>query len=303
MELREIKITIGITAFNEKKLLLEAWKSILNQSSEHWEAVMVLDGGGDKQTKKCFNSINHPNLTQVSFSKNMGAYNCRTKAIELSKTDWYFHLDADDILPENAIDIVIKNILEYPHVEYIAGACKNFFSGPDQIMYPEDNPEILTTRPLFIATSPIKISLFKKLGGYYIPNNFFHSDWDFWLSVYEQKIKGVKINEVIYNRRRRNNSLTWKNLHNLPQGLEKIIMRHPDFFSINNRKKNARYDLYVMLARHYKSIGKRKLALKCATRALEYGEKPPVFDVAIEEMRMNIFRYMLRRIGKYLNYK
>ena len=301
MDNKSIGITIGITAFNEGSLLSDAWKSVLNQTCDKWEAVMVLDGGGSWKTKKYYSNIHHLRLKKYYYSENQGAYKCRTKAIELSNTNWYFHLDADDLLPQNAVELVIDYILRNPEAEYIAGAYKNFALGPDQIVYPQSDVEILTKCPLFIATSPITKTLFKKIGGYYIPNNFMHSDWDFWLSVYEENIKGYITDEVIYKRRRRNNSLTWKNLHNLQKGLEMIINRHPIYFNIEKRRSVAKYDLYVKLAGHYKSIGKRKLALINAEMALNYGHKPPVFDIVLAENRMNYARYLLRRIGRHIS--
>ena len=90
-------ITIGITVYNEGELLSEAWNSVLNQLSDEWEAVIVLDGGGCRKTRKVFDSIQHTNLTKYAYSENQGTYTCRTKAIELTETEWYFHLDADDI--------------------------------------------------------------------------------------------------------------------------------------------------------------------------------------------------------------
>ena len=126
MSNKNIEITIGITAFNEHDLLSEAWNSVLNQTMDNWGAVMVLDGGGDQRTKKYFETIQHPRLTKYSYNINQGIYKCRSKAIELADTEWYFHLDADDLLPSNAIELVLNTIKENPDAEYIAGACNHF---------------------------------------------------------------------------------------------------------------------------------------------------------------------------------
>ena len=45
---------MGITAFREGKFLLDAWESIVNQSSNEWEAIMILDGDNDRVTKNIF---------------------------------------------------------------------------------------------------------------------------------------------------------------------------------------------------------------------------------------------------------
>ena len=137
-----MRITIGITTFNEGNYLTEAWNSVLNQSSDKWQAVMILDGGSDRTTQNIFQNIKHPKLIKHSYNENQGPYTCRTKAIELTETDWYFHLDADDLLPKNAVELVLNMINQEPNVMYITGSCEYFSLGSTQIICPENNPEI-----------------------------------------------------------------------------------------------------------------------------------------------------------------
>ena len=298
MQIKRNKITIGITAFNERGLLAEAWDSVLNQTTDDWESVMVLDGGGDRQTMEIFNSIQHPNLKKYSYSSNQGIYPCRTKAIELSKTEWYFHLDADDLLTSDAIELVLNKINQEPNIEFVAGTCKSFDLGPEKIMYPQNNPEILCTIPLFLPQSPITKTLYEKIGGYYIPDHFLHCDWDFWLSVYEKNIIGAEINEVIYLYRRRNNSVTSKNFDSICIALECIINRHPSFFHSQERKQRARSNNYEKMARYYRSTGNRKLAKEYSDLALQQGNTSPVLKSIDREFEMSAIRYFLRRVGR-----
>lgn len=291
-------ITIGITVFNEGELLSEAWNSVLNQITDNWETVMVLDGGGDKKTRKVFDSIQHPNLTKYSFCDNQGPYTCRTKAIELIETEWYFHLDADDLLPQNAIELLINTINLNPNVEFIAGACKHFNLGAENIVLPSYDIENLSLSPLFFAQAPIRKDLFNKIGGYYIPDHFLHSDWDFWLSIYEMGIQGAYINDVLYHRRRRMNSLTDRYIDELPIALECILDRHPKYFSSEKRIKKAKYNVYYNNARYYKSKGKRMDAKKYGDICLQYGPSSSSIEAINEEIKMSRLRFALRRIGK-----
>ena len=87
-------------------------------------------------------------------------------------------------MPSNAIELVLNQIKDKPDAEFIAGACNHFELGAEQIRYPETDPELLSISPHFFAQAPITKKLFTELGGYHIPQHFFHADWDFWLSVY-----------------------------------------------------------------------------------------------------------------------
>ena len=57
-------------------------------------------------------------------------------------------------------------------------------------------------------------------------------------------IQGAYINNVLYHRRRRMNSLTSKHIDELPIALECIIDRHPKYFSNEKRIKKAKYNVF-----------------------------------------------------------
>ena len=53
-------ITIGITAYNCHKYLLNAIKSVIDQGSDLWTGILILDGGADRKTRKIFEQFKHP---------------------------------------------------------------------------------------------------------------------------------------------------------------------------------------------------------------------------------------------------
>ena len=101
-----MKITVGITAYNCSDYLMDAINSVLFQSVDNWNAVLVLDGKTDKPTRKLFENFEHPKFQKYTFKENKGPYGTRAKAIKLLETEWYFQLDGDDLLPKNAIKLI-----------------------------------------------------------------------------------------------------------------------------------------------------------------------------------------------------
>ena len=297
MSNKDLEITIGITAFNEGILLIDSWKSVLQQTSENWEAVMVLDGGGDKKTQRLFESISHKKLRKFRNTNNLGPYPSRKKSIKFATNDWYLHLDADDLLNFNAVRELVSIIKLNPKCEYIYGPTEYFDEKNKQVKYPSKNIEDLCLQPLFIPTAPFKISLLNRIGGF-CDELFINADWDFWLSVFEQNIKGAYTDTTIYKRRYRFNNVGHTHIDLRPAILEKIIQRHPIYFNSDNRKNIARFNVYQKLARYYKSIGDRKNATKYAKEALKYGDSIPAFDIIFQEEKMSFLRYKLRRLGR-----
>ena len=288
-------ISIGITAYNCHKYLHDAIRSLLEQDTNHWSGILILDGGADKYTTQIFQKFDHPKFQKYAFKENQGPFGTRAKAIELSDAEWYYQLDGDDVLPSNAIGDVINTISKNPEAEYIYGNCEHFSNNSSLVKKPISDSEVLCISPMFNSVSPIKISLFDRLGGF-SDELFINADWDFWLSVYENNITGAYTDNLIYRRRQRLDNVGHTHMYLRPGIVEKIIERHPDYFDSDQRKKFARFNVNQKLARHYKSIGDRENASNYARSALKYGDSIPAFDTIFQEEKMSSLYYRLRRL-------
>ena len=296
------KITVGITAYKEGVLLEEAWKSVVDQTNSQWEAVMVLDGGADKKTKQVFNGISHPFLKKIKLDENQGPYYSRTLAIENTSTDWYCHLDADDRLPPNMVFNIHLAIDKYFDIKYIIGRCLYF---NEQIFKIKDHNGISDERLVytlpFNGQGPIKKELLTQLGGYCKDLYQGGADWDFWIGVLESGEKGKYIDDIIYERRERINSVGYNRIHKRQKVVEIVIKRHPKFFNGQDRKKLANYKVHELMARNYRSKGNREDAYKQAKKSMEYGQSTPTLNEIIKEFNMSPPRYALRRLGRFIS--
>ena len=82
----KVSISVGITAFNCAKYLHDAINSVLDQNTDHWSGILILDGGGDWETKRIFKKFDHPKFQKNAFNENQGPYGTRAKAIKLLET-------------------------------------------------------------------------------------------------------------------------------------------------------------------------------------------------------------------------
>ena len=125
------------------KYLKKAIDSVIAQNSNQWEGGLILDGGADKKTTQIFKLFEHPKFLKYAFKKNQGPYGTRAKAIELSKTDWYYQLDGDDLLPKNAIKLILETIETNPDAEFVYGNCEHFSNNSFRIKTPIKDPGAL----------------------------------------------------------------------------------------------------------------------------------------------------------------
>ena len=295
-------ITIGITAYNEGQYLQEAWDSVINQTTNNWEAIMILDGGSDIKTEKVFDDISHPSLRKIKLGENNGPYHCRTLAINNTNTEWYCHLDADDRLPPSAIKVLNITIDREPNLDFIRGQSLYFNSDMYNIRENRefDLEKLVYTLPI-TGTSPIKIKLFNSVGGYNRDLYDGGADWDFWIGVVELEAKGKYLNEIIYERRVRKNSIGANWVQQRHEVAHILIKSHPKFFYNTYKKILCLSKSYEFAAREFKKIGKRKQAAKLANYAIRYDNRQKNMLNIIEEGEMPLWRYLLRRLGRHIN--
>jgi len=294
-------VTVGITTYREGKFLSEAWNSLQNQSSPEWDAVMVLDGDPDKNTRKIFETFQHPNLKKLIQKENMGPYYCRTLAIENAETPWYFHLDADDLLPQDSIKQLVEHINKHPQMDYFWGKCLFFSEKEHFVEYVEEiYPDHQAKYNMLFGQAPIKKKMFEELHGFHKGLYRGGADWEFWIRVISKGYKGKFINEILYERRYRENSVgnSWSINHD--RVAELIIKNNPEFFMKNNRKNECLGRAYELIARQYRGMENRKKAAEYAMQACKVGWDFASRDSILKENKMSISRYFLRRIGRLL---
>ena len=296
----DLFLTIGVTAYREGNLLKESLNSIVNQSISNWKAVMILDGGCDKLTKKIFDNFKHPKFIKYKFKSNKGPYGSRKKAIELCETEWYLQLDGDDTLPVHVVEQVTDAIKKNENIDYVYGDAMHFNRYKSYVKKGTDNINVLRHNPPFNAQSPFKISLYEKIGGFN-PELYTNADWDFWISVFEENAKGIKINSILYNRRLRKNSVGSIGLNHKLLNLEIIINGHPKFFNSQKKIDDAFSHVYMKYSRRMKSKGNREEAYKYALKAMELGNQNHTLKSIVEENDMNFFRFYLRRLARFFS--
>jgi len=111
-------ITVVITCYNQGKYLREAIESVLAQSYEYCEIIIVDDGSTD-HTK--FVVDGYPQVKYI-YQVNQGVSSARNTGIEHSNGEFICFLDADDWLLPNGLEINLQHIEENKEVAFVSGA-------------------------------------------------------------------------------------------------------------------------------------------------------------------------------------
>lgn len=104
------KITVYIPTHNYGKYIEKAIQSVLAQTLEDWELIIINDGSTDQTSEILKKYENHPKI-QVLEQVKQGLNVSNNVALRLSNAQYLMRLDADDYLDENAL-LVLSNLLD-----------------------------------------------------------------------------------------------------------------------------------------------------------------------------------------------
>jgi len=202
-------LTVLIVCYKETDLLKRAYTSVINQTFQNFDIVLINDCSPNQETNRiCLDLAQNPKVNYHRNKKNMGLSGSRNIGFELAKEGLVLPLDADDTLPPNTIELVNNVFKRYPEIDFIYGNYKVIYeslSGIDTVstLHYVDNlngldPYELGKKWQLIGTSPCTKNLWRKIGGFdpYFSNSI--QDQDFWQRAIMCGAKSKHIDEVIY---------------------------------------------------------------------------------------------------------
>lgn len=240
------KVSIIMPCFNDGKYINESIKSVINQTYNNIELIIVDDGSTDEETINILQKINHPKIKLLKTNR-VGPSGARNKGIEYSTGKYILPLDSDDIIYntyiEKAVNIISKN--ENIGIVY----CKAEFFGERDGLW--DLPtysinEMLINNVIFVT------ALFRKddwnaIGGFDISFKYGLEDYDFWLGILELEREVVQIQEVLFRYRIKKISRSKSfevNINNIKDTYSNLYKKHSRLY-LNH------IDEYTMHLRNY----------------------------------------------------
>lgn len=105
-----MKLTIFTPTFNRERLIVRLYESLLKQTSYDFEWLVVDDGSSDN-TNQLFDKLQQDDVPfDIVYKKkeNGGKCSAINVGVELARGDYFFIVDSDDYLTENAVRTIIQ---------------------------------------------------------------------------------------------------------------------------------------------------------------------------------------------------
>jgi glycosyltransferase involved in cell wall biosynthesis len=113
-----MKFSIVIPLYNKERTILRTISSILNQTYQDFE-IIVIDDGSTDNSNSLVTSINSP-IIKVFHQKNAGVSSARNSGIEHSKNDWIAFIDGDDEWLQDYLENIVTLHNLYPKSRVLA---------------------------------------------------------------------------------------------------------------------------------------------------------------------------------------
>lgn len=111
--LEDIKFSVLIPVYNTENYLNQCIESVLEQSYENFEVILVNDGSTDKSREICDEYADQYDFVKVIHQENSGQFTARQNSMKFATGDYCIFLDSDDYWEPHLLEKVKKTIDKY----------------------------------------------------------------------------------------------------------------------------------------------------------------------------------------------
>ena len=103
------KVSVVIPVYNVEKYLRECINSVLKQTYENIEIILIDDGSTDSSGQIC-DEFNSNSKVKIVHKKNAGLGFARNSGIEIATGKYIMFLDSDDYIKDDMVEIMLREI-------------------------------------------------------------------------------------------------------------------------------------------------------------------------------------------------
>ena len=112
-------VSIIIPAYNAEKYIEETINSVLNQTYNNWELIIIDDGSNDKTAEIINTLYKDDNRIKYFFQNNTGVSDARNNGLSKSKGKYIALLDADDVWEVNNLELKVNLLDSDENIDWV----------------------------------------------------------------------------------------------------------------------------------------------------------------------------------------
>lgn len=263
-------VSVVIPTHNRSSLVINAIRSVLNQTYNDIE-VIVIDDASTDDTEKTIESIGINSLKYIKITNSQGGNYARNLGIESASGSYIAFLDDDDEWLPTKVEEQINVFKKNNDIGLVYTGASVIYSSKDYryIRHPRHNGDLskdILIRNLIGTTSSVMVKkdIIDQVGGF--DNNMpALQDYDLWIRVAQvTKIEYIDKPLINYYNHDTTNQIT-DNVHKIEEAITKIDNKYDQL--IRQLEKKVQSKRYYQ---RYNGFGKRKLRIGEKKEARQY---------------------------------
>lgn len=191
-----MKVSVIIPCYNQVQFLTDAVESVMAQTFDYYEIIIVDDGSSPPLEPQEFDGPG-----ALIWQENQGLSAARNRGVRASIGEYILPLDADDMLDPTFLEKAVAVLDSRPDIHIVGCDCQRF--GLHDTTYITCDsltaPEHLVDNHLNYC-SMYRREVWEAVGGYDVALQAYE-DWDFWLACIPHNFQVYKIPEFLFNYR------------------------------------------------------------------------------------------------------
>lgn len=200
-------VSVIVPCYNLGEFVEEAIDSVLAQTFDDVEIIVVNDGSTDERTNAILSNLARPRTTVLT-TENRGVAAARNHALAHARGRYVCALDADDRLLPAFLAKTIPVLEQDASIAFVSTWLECF--GIEQWTWRQERCDFpaLLAECVVLTASPVRRQALDAVGGY-DATSFLrgHEDWDLWISLVEHGFRGAIVPDVLFAYRQREGSM------------------------------------------------------------------------------------------------
>lgn len=192
-----VSVSVIIPCFNQGQFVDEAVDSVLAQSYQDFEIIIVNDGSTDADTNRLLQSYDRPK-TRVVSTDNQGLSAARNNGIRAANGEYVLPLDADDRIGPTYLEQAVKLLDKRPELGIVYCRAQLFGAVDTEWQLPEFSLDSMLLDNVIFCSALFRRCDWQAVGGYDESLTHGWEDYDFWLSLLEKDRKVYQILEILF---------------------------------------------------------------------------------------------------------
>jgi glycosyltransferase involved in cell wall biosynthesis len=230
-------VSVIVPCYNQAEFLPDAIESVLAQTYDDWE-LLVIDDGSIDETALVAASMAESSpgrRMRVIRQANSGLARARNAGVNAARGRYVLPLDADDMLAPEMLHECVTYLNQHKEIAIVYTDLQQFGEARERVNPRDFDAAILPTHNHLSYCALYRREVWEAVGGYN-PNMLYgYEDWDFWIGCIEHGFDAHHIREPLFLYRVRGDSMYRNALAHDSELRRQIRKNHPLLFTARKR--------------------------------------------------------------------